>query len=270
MSIFTKLSVNGEVREVAALYDGSGNDIAATYETIANVSAKEQALSESVTSVNEDLTALTTRVAATEAFDTRINKNAEDIATSSAAITALQGVDAGYRTELDALTIKVGEATTSATNANNSLGNLSISIMTNSNKIATLEALVNDEAQGIDALNTQVDKNTADIAKAVEDLGKAQADLNKKVTTDVFTPVSTKVSELDTAVSTLQGAVANKAETSAITALQEQINSLLERVAALETPSDNPEEDPEVEPTDPEVTPEEDPINPEGEPEEEA
>ena len=71
MSIFTKLSMNGEVREVAALYDGSGNDIAATYETIANVSTKEQALSGRITSVSEALTALTERVAAAEAFDTR-------------------------------------------------------------------------------------------------------------------------------------------------------------------------------------------------------
>lgn len=243
MSTFTKLNVNGEVREVAAIYDGSGNTIVDTYETITKVTEKETALSTRITSVHEALEALTLRVAATEAFDTRITKNAEDIATNSAAIAALQGVDTGYRTELDTLTIKVGEATTSATNANNSLGSLSLSIMTNSNKITALEALVNDEAQGINALNTQADKNTGDIAKVAEDLGVVQTAVAGKVSNDVFLPVSSKV---DTTATELA-------------ALQETVAALLARIEALETPANTPDETPEdepaAEPTDPEADP---------------
>lgn len=167
MSIFTKLSVNGEVRDVASFYDGSGNNIAETYETISNVSTKESALNDKITTVSEALEALTKRVETTEAFDTRITKNAEDIKTNADAIGLLQEVDNGYRTELDSLTIKVGELTTSVGNANSSLGTLSLSMMTNSTKIGALEAAINDEAQGLAALNTQADQNTADIATKV-------------------------------------------------------------------------------------------------------
>ena len=157
MSIFTKLSVNGEVREVAALYDGSGNSIAATYETIANVSAKEQALSGRITSVSEALTALTERVAATEAFDTRIIKNATDISTNAAAIAALQEVDAAYRTELDSLIINIGTNTENIKTIDGDVSALSKTVNRVSNSINDLDALVNDEAQGITALNNQVD-----------------------------------------------------------------------------------------------------------------
>lgn len=157
MSIFTKLSVNGEVREVAALYDGSGNNIAETYETIANVSAKEQALSGRITSVSEALTALTSRVAATEAFDTRITKNATDISTNAAAIVALQEVDAAYRTELDALTITIGTNTENIETLDEDVSSLSKTVNRVSNSINDLDAIVNDEAQGITALNNQVD-----------------------------------------------------------------------------------------------------------------
>jgi hypothetical protein len=61
----------------------------------------------------------------------------------------------------------VGELTTSVGNANSSLGTLSLSMMTNSTKIGALEAAINDEAQGLAALNTQADQNTADIATKV-------------------------------------------------------------------------------------------------------
>jgi chromosome segregation ATPase len=240
MEKFTKLSVNGEVRYVAAIYDGSGNDIAATYETISNVSTKELALNGEITAVSKALEELTKRVEATEAFDTRITKNTEDIKTNADAIVILHGVDAGYRTELDSLTIKVGENTTNVSKVSTNLESLITIVSGNSNKIGNIEAIINDEAQGINALNAQVDKNIADIAKAVIDLGKAQTDIKKKVSTETFSPVSTKVSEHDTKIASLQ----------------EQINDLLGRIKALETPSDNPEEEPEVDPTDPEVTPE--------------
>lgn len=230
MSTFTKLSINGEVREVAALYDGSGNDITQTYETIINVTEKETALSGRITSVQEALDALTVRVTTTEAFDSRINKNAQDIAGHTEDITALQDVDAGYRTELDSLTIKVSEATTVANSANSSLGNLSLSIMNNTNKLSTLEALINDEVQGIIALNAQADKNTGDIATISENLNKVQE------------------------------SVLGKANQSDINSLQEQLQSLLSRIEALENKDNIPEEEPEPEPDqepDPEPEPEE-------------
>lgn len=299
MDKFTKLSINGEERFVSAIYDGSGNEIETTYETVSNVSSKEQALSGRIDTLSGGLDSLGNRVTNTEAFDTRISKNAEDIATNSAAISALQGVDVSYRTELDSLTIKVGEATTAANNATNSLAGLSLSLMNNGNRISALEASVNDDAQGIQALNTQADKNTADIAKVAGDLTAVQTALDGKVSTALFTPVSTQVdtNKQDIAningslankvessvfnpvsqqvadnksnIETLQGVVSNKAETSALTALSEQIADLLGRIQALEalvkSDTENPDELPE-EPVEPEVTPDAEP-EPEPDPE---
>lgn len=262
MDKFTKLSINGEERFVSAIYDGSGNEIETTYETVSNVSSKEQALSGRIDTLSGDLDSLGNRVTNTEAFDTRISKNAEDIAANSTAISALQDVDVSYRTELDSLTIKVGEATTAANNATNSLAGLSLSLMNNGNRISALEASVNDDAQGIQALNTQADKNTADIAKVAEDLALAQTALTDKVSTTVFNPVSQQVADNKSNIETLQGVVSNKAETSALTALSEQIADLLGRIQALEalvkSDADNPDELPE-EPVEPEVTPDAEP-----------
>lgn len=269
MDKFTKLSINGEERFVSAIYDGSGNEIETTYETVSNVSSKEQALSGRIDTLSGDLDSLGNRVTNTEAFDTRISKNAEDIAANSTAISALQDVDVSYRAELDSLTIKVGEATTSANNATNSLAGLSLSLMNNGNKISALEASVNDEAQGIKALNTQADKNTADIAKVAEDLALVQTALTDKVSTAVFTPVSQQVADNKSNIETLQEVVSNKAETSVLTALSEQIADLLGRIQALEalvnSDTDNPDELPE-EPVEPEVTPDAEP-EPEPDPE---
>lgn len=292
MNKFTKLSINGEERFVSSIYDGSGNEIETTYETVSNVSSKEQALSGRIDTLSGSLDSLGNRVTNTEAFNTRISKNAEDIAANSTAISALQGVDASYRAELDSLTIKVGEATTSANNATNSLAGLSLSLMNNGNRISALEAFVNDEAQGINALNAQADKNTADIAKITGDLTAVQTALDDKVSTALFTPVSAQVdtNKQDIAningslankvessvfnpvsqqvttnksnIETLQGAISNKAETSELAALSEQIAALLLRIATLEAlvnaNTDNPDELPE-ESVEPEVTPDSDP-----------
>lgn len=165
MNTFTKLVVNGVERYAAAFYDGSGNDIATTYETIAKVSEKEQALAERITTVNEALVALTTRVGATEAFDARITKNAEDINTNKEAIVALQGTDSEYREELNTLTIKIGTNTDNITTLDDDLNTLSKTVTRLSNDVGDLEAIITDEATGIDALNeTKADKNSVNLS----------------------------------------------------------------------------------------------------------
>ena len=82
MDKFTRLNLNGEVKWVSAIYDGSGNEIDTTYETIENASAKKSDLLARIDSTNNLLSALTTRVEATEAFATSIGKNQEDIQTN--------------------------------------------------------------------------------------------------------------------------------------------------------------------------------------------
>lgn len=165
MNTFTKLVVNGEERYAAAFYDGSGNDIATTYETIAKVSEKEQALAGRITTVNEALVALTGRVAATEAFDARITKNAEDINTNKEAIATLQGTDSNYREELNTLTIKIGTNTDNITTLDDDLNTLSKTVTRLSNDVGDLEAIITDEATGIDALNeTKADKTSVNLS----------------------------------------------------------------------------------------------------------
>ena len=111
-----------------------------------------------------------------------------------------------------------------------------MSILTIQNDIATLKGKVNDEASGIDALNTQADTNTTAISQIQGSLVTLQGDIDSKVNTTVFTPVSEKVVELETTVAALQAA----------------LDAALERITALETPvqqlENEPTEDPEPTP----------------------
>lgn len=161
---FTKLNLNGVEKYVSAVYDGSGNDIIATYETKTNVTSKEAALSGRITTVSEALAVLTERVATTEGFATEIESNKTNIQTNLESINSLKAVDEAFQNSLDTLTINVGENTSDITEIKGNVGTLSSSLLSLNTKVGTLEAIVNDEVSGINALNTQADKNTADIA----------------------------------------------------------------------------------------------------------
>ena len=161
---FTKLNLNGVEKQVAAIYDGSGNDIAATYETKSDATSKETDIKALITTASQAIEALTSRVTTTEGFSSSIQKNTEDIQTNSTAIQALQQADATFQGTLDTLTIKVGENTTAIADLKTSIGNTSNSLLGLNTQIGKLEALIEDEASGINALNTQADENTANIA----------------------------------------------------------------------------------------------------------
>lgn len=161
---FTKLNLNGVEKYVSAIYDGSGNDIIATYETKTDATSKETALSGRITTVSEALDSLTERVTATEGFATEIESNKNNIQTNLESINGLKAADEAFQSSLDTLTIKVGENTSAITEIRGNVGTLSSSLLSLNTKVGTLEAIVNDEASGINALNTQADKNTADIA----------------------------------------------------------------------------------------------------------
>lgn len=208
MDKFTKINLNGVEKFVSAIYDGSGNNITETYETIQHVSEKETELSDRITAVSEALASLTTRVAATEEYPTTIVKNTEGIAANSDAIKNLQDKDLTLTQSLDTLTIKVGENSASITTLQTSSGSLSTSVVSLSNKVETLTALVNDEATGIDALNNQADQNTAAIATKV-----SQQTYNEKV-------------------AELTNAISGKANKTAFDALLARVVALEEALAA--------------------------------------
>ena len=138
MEKFTKLSVNGVVKHVAAVYDGSDNDIVATYETKTDATTKETALGGRITTVSEALEALTQRVVTTEGFNDTIQQNAENIATNTKDIADLKLADTATTEALNALTIKVGENTTNVSTVSTSLGSLSLTVLGNSNKIGNI------------------------------------------------------------------------------------------------------------------------------------
>lgn len=161
---FIKLNLNGVEKYVSAVYDGSGNDIISTYETKTDATSKEIALSGHITTVSETLAALTERVTTTEGFATEIESNKTNIQTNLESINSLKDADEAFQNSLDTLTIKVGENTSTITEIRGNVETLSNSLLSLNTKVGTLEAIVNDEASGINALNTQADKNTADIA----------------------------------------------------------------------------------------------------------
>lgn len=204
---FTQLNLNGVEKYVSAIYDGSGNDIEATYETIKNVATKESDLSERINTTNETLETLTNRVAATEAFANSISQNANDIKTNADSINALEQADETFQESLDSLTIKVGTNTTDISNLNSTIGTLSTSFLNLNTKVGTLEAIVNDEASGINALNTQADENTSNIAKNSENITKLNSDLevlnasiSDKISTTIFEGLVARVVALEEAL----------------------------------------------------------------------
>lgn len=164
MDKFTRLNLNGEVKWVSAIYDGSGNEIDATYETIENVSTKESNLLARIDSTNNLVAALTTRVEATEAFATSIEKNQEDIQTNLNSINALVTKDSELQESLNTLTIGLQNITTDVTILKENIKTINDSLATINSKIGSLEAITGDEASGINALNNQADENTANIA----------------------------------------------------------------------------------------------------------
>lgn len=164
MNKFTRLNLNGEVKWVSAIYDGSGNEIDATYETIENVAAKESDLLARIESTNNLVTALTTRVEATEAFATSIEKNKEDIQTNLNSINALVTKDSELQESLNTLIIGLQEVTTDVATLKENVKTINDSLATINSKIGSLEAITGDEASGINALNNQADENTANVA----------------------------------------------------------------------------------------------------------
>lgn len=196
---FTKLNLNGVEKQVAAIYDGSGNDIVNTYETKLDATSKKDALNGLITTANEAIEALTTRVTATEGFSSSIQKNAQDIQTNLTAIQALQQVDTTFQQTLDTLTIKVGENSTAITELKGTTGTLSSSLLGLNNSVGTLDAIINNSDSGINALNIQADQNTADIAKANQDISVLQSG---KVSTETFEALLARVVALEEALAT--------------------------------------------------------------------
>lgn len=164
MDKFTILNLNGEAKWVSAIYDGSGNVIDATYETIENASAKESNLLERIDSTNNLIAALTTRVEATEAFTTSIEKNKEDIQTNLNSINALVTKDSELQESLNTLTVRLQEVTTDVATLKENIKSINDSLSAINSSLGSLEAITGDEASGINALNTQADENTANIA----------------------------------------------------------------------------------------------------------
>lgn len=164
MDKFTKLILNGIEKFVSAIYDGSGNDIEATYETKTDASTKESGLSDRIDTVSQNLEALTERVTTTEAFEDNITTNATNIQANAEAITALQTKDGELQTAIDTLVIKTSEAETEVSGISKTVGTISTTVLGLNSSISEIQAVINDEASGLDALNEQADKNTADIA----------------------------------------------------------------------------------------------------------
>ena len=164
MDKFTKLILNGIEKFVSAIYDGSGNEIETTYETKTDASSKNTELSGRIDTISGDIESLTSRVESTEAFSTSIEENTTNIQTNAGEIENLKTKDGELQGSVDSLTLRVVEVenTTSATQTN--VGTLSSSFLGLNNTVSSLKALVEDEAEGIGALNTQADENTANIA----------------------------------------------------------------------------------------------------------
>lgn len=181
MDKFTILNLNGEAKYVSAIYDGSGNEIVTTYETIANVSANKSELLAEINTTNQSVEALTARVGATEAFATSIETNAKDIQTNLSSIKALENKDSELQESLDNLTIGLQELTNRVTPLEEDVQTINNSFNDINNAIKSLEAITGDEASGISALNTQADANTVKIAalelriKALEDILAGQS-----------------------------------------------------------------------------------------------
>lgn len=205
MNKFTKLILNGVEKFIAAIYDGNGNQIDTTYETIANVASKETTLSERIDTTNQTISALTERVVTTENFKASIDKNAEDIVTNSSEITALKEEDVKLKQDLENLTIEVGENSEKITSALTNSSAASSSVLLLNNEVATLKGIVNDGATGVNALNnTKADKTTVEaLAGRVTVLETAKNDLNTALSGKVAqTDYDAKVEDLTTSLGT--------------------------------------------------------------------
>jgi len=66
----------------------------------------------------------------------------------------LKETDEAFQESLDALTIQVGENKTNISDAKITIGTLSSSFISLNSEVNTLKAIINDEASGINALNT--------------------------------------------------------------------------------------------------------------------
>lgn len=194
---FTKLNLNGVEKYVSAIYDGSGNDIAATYETKLDATSKESTLKGFITTANAAIESLNTRVVITESFLNSINKNKQDIQTNLTTIQALQQADTTFQQTLNNLTIKVGDNTTTVTELKGITGTLNSNFSGLNNQVGKLEAIIEDEASGMDALNRQADKNTADIATADQAIHLLQLG---KVSTETFEALVARVVALEEAL----------------------------------------------------------------------
>lgn len=230
MDKFTKLILNGIEKFIAAIYDGNGNQIDTTYETIQNVATKEGALSQRIDTTNQTLTALTERVVATEAFKTSIDTNASSISAQSLEIQALKGVDAGLQEDIDTLTIAVGENADKITSALTNASAASSSVLLINNEVATLKGIVNDSATGVNALNnTKADKTTVEALS-----NKVTALESGKVSQTAFDPVNTQVGANKTAIEGINEQLGGINTSLAGKALQSDLEALIARVAALE------------------------------------
>lgn len=200
MDKFTRINLNGEVKYVSAIFDGSGREIESTYETIENVTNKETALSTRIDKVNNDLTALSGRVETVEGYSTTLEQQAERIQTNTSSIEELKTSDTTFKESLDNLTIKVGENTVTVTSLSNTVNSLNESYPELSGKVGTLEAIVNDEASGINALNTQADTNTSDIALANQEITGIKTSMSNMITQEVFNALVARVESLEAAL----------------------------------------------------------------------
>ena len=214
MDKFTKLILNGVEKFIAAIYDGNGNQIDTTYETIENVASKETSLSERIDTTNQTVSELTERVVVTEGFRTDIDANASSISAQSLEIKALKGVDAGLQEDIDTLTIAVGENADKITSALTNASAASASVLLLNSDVATLKGIVNDEATGVNALNdTKADKTTVEALSNKVDALESGKDAYKAADTAVLTSSN---SYADTAVSAakseLNGAISGKVD----------------------------------------------------------
>ena len=250
MDKFTKLILNGIEKFIAAIYDGNGNQIDTTYETIQNVATKEGALSQRIDTTNQSLTALTERVVVTEAFKNSIDTNASSIAAQGLEIQALKGVDAGLQEDIDTLTIAVGENADKITSALTNASAASSSVLLINNEVATLKGVVNDSATGVNALNNnKADKTTVEaLSNKVTALESGKVNqtaydtkvaeltsaIGAKVEQTAFDPVNTQVGANKTAIEGINEQLGGINTSLAGKALQSDLEALIARVAALE------------------------------------
>ena len=198
---FSRINLNGEVKFVSAIFDGSGNEIEATYETKTNVSSKASELNTLITTNSTDITSLKDRMTAVETYQqTTGAKHTEDIAVNAENITTLSGNLTSTASSLDALTIRVGSAENNIQTLLADVQQLKTDKASLQSSLGTLEAIVNNEEMGVNALNTQADQNTADIAQVQQSLNTLVTSVDSKVSLEVFNALLARVESLEQAL----------------------------------------------------------------------